>query len=161
MSRKIAREELFKLLFEADMNKVTPLQRLEKFLEDGNRRVEILDDQQEDEDQYEDQYERTSNNVEELLLSKTEVEFIKEFAEGIDKHYGTINQELSEKMNEWSIETVGNVERSLLRFGVYELMYEETGFEIVLNEIIELAKIYGDAGSHEFVNGVLAKFVKK
>lgn len=148
MSRKIAREELFKLLFEADMNKVTPLERLEKFLEDGNRRVEISED------------EEASNNVEELVLTKTEVEFIKEFAAGIDKHYGTINQEIAEKMNEWSIETVGNVERSLLRFGVYELMYEETGFEIVLNEIIELAKIYGDATSHEFVNGVLAKFVK-
>ncbi|UUV18761.1 transcription antitermination factor NusB [Fusobacteria bacterium ZRK30] len=149
MSRKIAREELFKLLFEADMNKVTPLERLEEFLEDGNRRVEISED------------EETSNNVEELTLTKTEVEFIKEFAAGIDKHYGTINQEIAEKMDEWSLETVGNVERSLLRFGVYELMYEETGFEIVLNEIIELAKIYGDATSHEFVNGVLAKFVKK
>ncbi len=149
MSRKIAREELFKLLFEADMNKVTPLQRLEEFLEDGNRRVEMSED------------EEVSNNVEELTLTKTEVEFIKEFAAGIDKHYGTINQEIAEKMDEWSLETVGNVERSLLRFGVYELMYEETGFEIVLNEIIELAKIYGDATSHEFVNGVLAKFVKK
>lgn len=149
MSRKIAREELFKLLFEADMNKVTPLERLEEFLEDGNRKVEVLEN------------EETSNNVEELTLTKTEVEFIKEFAAGIDKHYGTINQEIAEKMDEWSLETVGNVERSLLRFGVYELMYEETGFEIVLNEIIELAKVYGDATSHEFVNGVLAKFVKK
>ena len=147
MSRKIAREELFKLLFEADMNKVTPLERLEQFLEDGNRRVELTDE--------------PSNNVEELILTKTEIEFIKEFAAGIDKHYGTINYELSEKMDEWSLETIGNVERSLLRFGVYELMYEETGFEIVLNEIIELAKIYGDTTSHEFVNGVLAKFVNK
>lgn len=149
MSRKIAREELFKLLFEADMNKVTPLQRLEEFLEDGNRRVELSKD------------EEASNNVEELILTKTETEFIREFAEGIDRHYGTINQEISEKMDEWSLETIGSVERSLLRFGVYELMYEETGFEIVLNEIIELAKVYGDATSHEFVNGVLAKFVKK
>jgi len=148
MSRKIAREELFKLLFEADMNKVTPLQRLESFLENGNRRVERLE---EDED---------SNNVEEFILSETEKEFIIEFAQGIDKHYGTINQEISENMDEWSLQTIGSVERSLLRFGVYELMYEETGFEIVLNEIIELAKIYGDATSHEFVNGVLAKFVK-
>jgi len=149
MSRKIAREELFKLLFEADMNKVTPLQKLETFLQDGNRRVEISED------------EEGSNDVQELNLTKTEVDFIKEFAAGIDKHYGTINQEISEKMNEWSLETVGSVERSLLRFGVYELMYEETGFEIVLNEIIELAKVYGDTTSHEFVNGVLAKFVKK
>jgi N utilization substance protein B len=149
MSRKIAREELFKLLFEADMNKVTPLQRLDIFLEDGKRRVENLEEVE------------ATNNVEEFSLTDSEIEFIKNFAAGIDKHYGTINAELDEKMDEWSLETVGNVERSLLRFGVYELMYEETGFEIVLNEIIELAKIYGDAASHEFVNGVLAKFVSK
>jgi N utilization substance protein B len=150
MSRKIAREELFKLLFEADMNKVTPLERLETFLADGNRKVEKVGEDGEQ-----------SNNVEEHILSENEVEFIKNFAAGIDKHYGTINQELAEKMDEWSLETIGNIERSLLRFGVYELMYEETGFEIVLNEIIELAKVYGDTTSHEFVNGVLAKFVKK
>ncbi|MCK5780582.1 MAG: transcription antitermination factor NusB, partial [Psychrilyobacter sp.] len=148
MSRKIAREELFKLLFEADMNKVTPMQRLEEFLEEGMRRTEKFGE------------EETTNNVEEIQFSTSEIEFIREFASGIDKHYGTINQELSEKMDEWSLATVGSVERSLLRFGVYELMYEETGFEIVLNEIIELAKVYGDTGSHEFVNGVLAKFIK-
>lgn len=149
MSRKIAREELFKLLFEADMNKVTPLARLEEFLEEGKRKVEIAEEDD------------VKNSVEEFRLTTTEVEFIKEFAAGIDKHYGTINEVLQEKMNEWSLETVGSVERSLLRFGVYELMYEETGFEIVLNEIIELAKVYGDATSHEFVNGVLAKFIKQ
>ena len=149
MSRKIAREELFKLLFEADMNKVTPLERLEEFLSEGNRRVEVTNEEG-----------TQTNNVEEKELTENEIQFIKDFAAGIDKHYGTINQELSEKMDEWSLETIGNVERSLLRFGVYELMYEETGFEIVLNEIIELAKVYGDSTSHEFVNGVLAKFIK-
>jgi N utilization substance protein B len=148
-SRRVAREELFKLLFEADMNKVTPMERLEKFLDDGKRRVES------------ESYEENSYNVEEIPFVEEEVAFIREFAAGIDKHYGTINEELSNKMDEWSLETIGNVERSLLRFGVYELVYQETGFEIVLNEIIELAKLYGDSGSHEFVNGVLAKFITK
>jgi len=149
-SRKIAREELFKLLFEADMNKVTPLKRLDEFLSDGNRRTELVSKNNDN-----------TNNVEEIELLEDEIKFIRKFAEGIDKHYGTIDAELNEKMEDWSLETIGNVERSLLRFGVYELLYEDTGFEIVLNEIIELAKTYGDTSSHEFVNGVLAKFVKK
>ncbi|RUA09292.1 MAG: transcription antitermination factor NusB [Fusobacteria bacterium] len=149
-SRKIAREELFKLLFEADMNKVTPLKRLDEFLSDGNRRTELVSKNNDN-----------TNNVEEIELLEEEIKFIRKFAEGIDKHYGTIDAELNEKMEDWSLETIGNVERSLLRFGVYELLYEDTGFEIVLNEIIELAKTYGDTSSHEFVNGVLAKFVKK
>ncbi len=148
MSRKVAREELFKLLFEADINKVKPLERLEKFLEDGNRKVEIVSLNEKD-----------TGNIEEITLNSGEIEFIKSFSKGIDEHYDTINEKLNEKMDEWSLETIGNIERSLLRFGVYELLYEDTGFEIVLNEIIELAKTYGDVVSHEFVNGVLAKFI--
>lgn len=144
MSRKIAREELFKLLFEADMNKVTPLKRLEEFLKEGNRKSETEE----------------SYVIQEFELSKGEIAFIREYAEGIDKYYGQIDGELEERMEEWSLATVGNVERSLLRFGAYELLYKEIGHEIVLNEIVELAKVYGDQGSHEFVNGVLAKFVK-
>jgi len=148
-SRKIAREELFKLLFEADMNKVTPLKRLDEFLSDGNRRTELVSKNNDN-----------TNNVEEIELLEEEIKFIRKFAEGIDKHYGTIDAELNEKMEDWSLETIGNVERSLLRFGVYELLYEDTGFEIVLNEIIELAKTYGDTSSHEFVNGVLSAHLR-
>jgi len=48
-----------------------------------------------------------------------------------------------------------------LRFATYELMYENTGHEIVLNEVIELAKVYGEEKSHEFINGVLAKIITK
>jgi N utilization substance protein B len=144
MSRKVAREELFKLLFEADLNNVRPSENLENVLGEGKRKFESLEEE-----------------LQELDLTNSEKAFIKDFVEGIDKNLEVIDRELSEKMDQWSLETIGNVERALLRFGVYELMFENTGYEIVLNEIIELAKIYGDSSSHEFVNGVLAKFVKK
>ncbi|MFA6708070.1 MAG: transcription antitermination factor NusB, partial [Fusobacterium sp.] len=63
------------------------------------------------------------------------------------------------KMEGWSYDRIGVVERALLKSAVYELMFEKTPKEIVINEIIELAKKYGDAKSYEFLNGVLAKIL--
>lgn len=40
-----------------------------------------------------------------------------------------------------------------------EILCEDTPYEIVINEAVELAKIYGDEKTSEFLNGVLAKIV--
>ena len=34
-------------------------------------------------------------------------------------------------------------------------------YEIVINEAVELAKIYGDVKTRQFINGVLADLVKE
>ncbi|MGH8705059.1 MAG: transcription antitermination factor NusB [Burkholderiales bacterium] len=50
------------------------------------------------------------------------------------------------------------VERAILLIGAYELAARpETPFKVVLNEAIELGKIFGGTGGHKFVNGVLEK----
>jgi len=44
----------------------------------------------------------------------------------------------------------------VLRLGTYELMKEgQTPAPVILDEAIELAKRFGEAESHAFVNGVL------
>ena len=48
------------------------------------------------------------------------------------------------------------VERSILLLGGYELMRElEVPYRVVINEAVELAKIYGGTDGHKYVNGVL------
>ncbi|MGL5050588.1 MAG: transcription antitermination factor NusB [Fusobacteriaceae bacterium] len=132
MSRRIAREELFKIVFEAEMNKVLPKELLENYL-----------------------------NRNEVILSKKGEEFLVKFVEGISLHNDEINTLLSDTMEGWSLERIGVVEKALLKCATYELNFEDTGHEIVANEVIELAKVYGDEKSHEFINGVLAKLIKK
>ena len=44
---------------------------------------------------------------------------------------------------------------------IYELIYSDLPYKIVINEAVELAKKYGDDSSKAFVNGVLASVVKK
>jgi N utilization substance protein B len=50
------------------------------------------------------------------------------------------------------------VEFSILLVGAYELLLQpETPYRVIINEAVELAKTYGGAEGHRFVNGVLDK----
>ena len=50
------------------------------------------------------------------------------------------------------------VERAILCIGTYELAERaETPFKVVINEAIELGKVFGGTGGHKYVNGVLEK----
>ena len=132
MSRRIARLELFKIIFEAELNNVLPETILNSFLE-----------------------------RDEIILSESGVEFLTTYVKGISLHNEELNSLLNETMEGWSIERIGSVEKALLKCSAYELKYEDTGYEIVANEVIEIAKIYGDDKSPEFINGVIAKLIKK
>lgn len=56
---------------------------------------------------------------------------------------------------------VDPVERAILRIGSYELMqHPEIAYRIVINEAVELAKVFGADQGHRFVNGVLDKVAR-
>jgi N utilization substance protein B len=56
------------------------------------------------------------------------------------------------------IHELSPIERSILLLAGYELMRElEVPYRVVINEAVELAKIYGGTDGHKFVNGVLDK----
>ena len=53
---------------------------------------------------------------------------------------------------------VDPVERAILRIGGYELMQRpDIAYRIVINEAVELAKLFGAEQGHRFVKGVLDK----
>ena len=55
-----------------------------------------------------------------------------------------------------------NFERTVLRIAVFELLYtEETPAKVVINEALEISKIFGDEKSSRFVNGVLSKYTEQ
>lgn len=50
------------------------------------------------------------------------------------------------------------VERAILRIGAYELKYKaDVPTKVVMNEMIELAKVFGSEHSYKFINGVMDK----
>jgi transcription antitermination protein NusB len=58
------------------------------------------------------------------------------------------------------LERVDPVEKAILRVGAYELEYELTiPTKVVLDEAIELSKMFGAEHGFRFVNGVLDKLI--
>ena len=58
-------------------------------------------------------------------------------------------------------EEIDAVEKAILRLAAFELVHRvDVPYKVVINEAIELAKSFGAADSHKFVNGVLDKAVK-
>lgn len=133
MSRRFAREQIFKFLFESDLGEIDLVENLDGFLE------------------------REENEK----LNSPQLDYIKDTLNGVYENKSKIDSMISETMENWNIERIGTVERNLLRFATYEILFTEIGHEIVVNEAVELAKKYGDEKSHEFINGVLAKIIKK
>lgn len=80
-----------------------------------------------------------------------------------DLLHGTTGQ--SEKLDEYltplldrHVKDLDPVERAILHIGVYELLFHpELPWRVVVNESVELAKMFGADQSHRYVNGVLDK----
>jgi N utilization substance protein B len=60
------------------------------------------------------------------------------------------------------VEALDPVERAILRIGAYELLFRpELPYRVVLNEGINLARQFGAAQSHKYVNGILDRVTRK
>ena len=72
-----------------------------------------------------------------------------------------IDKKISEVAKNWSLERMTPVDLSILRIGVYELLYRpEIPDPVVIDEAIEIAKRYGTKDSPAFINGLLDKIAK-
>lgn len=61
----------------------------------------------------------------------------------------------------WEISRISKISLVLLKLATYELLYKKVPYKVVINEVVELAKSYGDENAPSFINGVLANIVKQ
>ena len=61
-----------------------------------------------------------------------------------------------------AVESVDPVERAILRLGTYELIqHPEIPYRVIINEAVELAKLFGAEQGHRYINGVLDKLAQR
>lgn len=60
----------------------------------------------------------------------------------------------------WPLDRMNPIDKNLLRLGYYELKFSDTPVNVVLNEVIEIAKQFSTEDSPKFINGILGNFVK-
>ena len=72
-----------------------------------------------------------------------------------------IDKVISERATNWQMGRMAVIDRNILRFAAYELLFaDEIPPKVTINEAIDIAKRYGDSESGKFVNGVLDKINK-
>ncbi|MBL3526993.1 MAG: transcription antitermination factor NusB [gamma proteobacterium endosymbiont of Lamellibrachia anaximandri] len=90
-----------------------------------------------------------------------EVPYFQDLLHGVPRHLTELDELLKPALDR-AIESVDPVERAVLRLGVYELNFHpEVPYRVVINESVELAKVFGAEQGHRFVNGVLDKVAKE
>lgn len=95
--------------------------------------------------------------LEQQDIGKGQLSYFNELLLGVPRQLDLIDKLLNEFVDR-SIEQIDPVERAVLRIGVYELIYrKDVPYRVILNEGINLAKRYGAAHSHKYVNGILDK----
>ena len=87
---------------------------------------------------------------------------IREYAErlvrGTLTHLSEIDEVLAKYAEHWQLHRMAVVDRNIMRFAVYELLYrEEIPPKVVINEAVNIAKKFSQEESGKFVNGVLDK----
>ena len=99
--------------------------------------------------------------LEEQDIRKFEVPYFQDLLQGVPQHLAELDQLLKPALDR-AIDSVDPVERAVLRLGAYELAHHlEVPYRVVINEAVELAKLFGAEQGHKFVNGVLDRVAKK
>ncbi|HLO12672.1 transcription antitermination factor NusB [Neobacillus drentensis] len=97
--------------------------------------------------------------IEHVLEGETGDEYLSNLVIGVVEHKEEIDKLIIENLEKWSMDRLATVDRNLLRIAAYELKFyrNEIPENVILDEAIEIAKIYGDDQSSKFINGVLSK----
>lgn len=89
-----------------------------------------------------------------------DIEYFQELLRGVTQNITAIDEVISPFVDR-PLDEIDHIEKSILRVAVYELKFcLDVPYRVVINEAIELAKIFAAEDSHKFVNGVLDKTVK-
>lgn len=104
-----------------------------------------------------------SSAIEHVLEGEAGDEYLSKLVLGVVENKAEIDKLIVENLEKWSLDRLATVDRNLLRIAVYELKYfrSEIPENVILDEAIEIAKIYGDDQSSKFINGVLSKVKQK
>ncbi|MDD2229223.1 MAG: transcription antitermination factor NusB [Candidatus Cloacimonetes bacterium] len=72
-----------------------------------------------------------------------------------------VEAEIDKHSDNWSLESIAHLDRSILFVAVYELLLTDTPPAVVINEAIEIAKRFCSEPTAKFINGILDSIRKE
>ena len=72
-----------------------------------------------------------------------------------------IDTELKSVLKDAKLERLSYIDRSLLRLAIFEIIIEQDiAYQIIINDIVEIAKNFSDDNSYKFINAILGDYVR-
>jgi len=88
--------------------------------------------------------------------------YVDEVIRGVLEKQLQIDRSLKKYTDNWDVERLGALDRTVLRVAVYEMLFRSDIPPVVsINEAVEIAKAYSGKKSGRFVNGVLDRIQKE
>lgn len=99
----------------------------------------------------------TVRNLERYKNEIGDTEFVYNLVNGVTAAIADLDARLQPLAPDWPIEQIARIDRTILRMGLYELVYcsNDVPARVAINEAVELAKSFGSDNSSKFINGVL------
>lgn len=90
------------------------------------------------------------------VKDKADKEFGNMLLDRVISHIPELDENIKGKVNNWELDRIALVDKTLLRMGICELLFfPDIPPKVSINETIEIAKLYSTAGSGKFINGIL------
>ncbi len=89
-------------------------------------------------------------------------QFTERLVTGVRQNLAAIDATLARTAHNWDIHRMGGIERSVLRMGIYELLYraKDVPVAVAINEAVDVGKFFGTRESGRFINGILDRVAK-
>lgn len=101
-----------------------------------------------------------SEFVAERELVKVDMSYFKRLIQGIPAQIEAIENQLAPVLDR-PLDQLGPVERAILYIGVYELCFcPEIPWRVVVNEGVELTRMFGAEEAYKYVNGTLDRLAR-
>lgn len=96
--------------------------------------------------------EEKREDVEEEVL---QADFVLDSLKGVSNYSDVLDEKIRNCAKNWSFSRIAKMDLAILRLAIYELFFVKTPAPIVINEAVELSKIYSSDDAKRFINGIL------
>jgi len=94
-------------------------------------------------------------------MKNVDLKYFKELLHQVPAHVQELDDHISPLLDR-PFNELDPVECAIMRLGVYEFQHRiDIPYRVVINEAVELAKIFGAEEGHKYVNSILDKVAKK
>ncbi len=139
MSRSLAREDAFKLIFEMEITGITAEDAVKYLYDTVNRTNEMWAQE---------------------FVSSANRKYIETVVYGVEEKKDELISKIEPTLKDWALSRVSKVNLAVLKLASFEILYmEDIPEKVSASEAVMLAKKYAGKEDASFVNGVLGTII--